>query len=771
MNPPAPRRHRRVGFVRLAALAPLALAAMLVAGSAPPVPDGLPAAAVLAGGSPPPAAATPPLPLAAVAPAASALRHRDCAAALARLDRLAAAGEPEGARFARLLRGLYAHACDDPGAAETELAAAAGRPEGALEDWRLFILADSAAARGHLPAAEAALAGLLADHPGSPLAPRALARAATLAWQRRDAGRTLALVEVSRRSGLAGEAAAEIETLAWQIGGDLGDPAVRAAAARRLLVEAPLAARRLQVADAYRQPGGDIAWSAVLGAADLERRAASFLALDMAPAALSTLEAVPVAERGESWRLLGARALTADRRGSEALALLSTPTLAGTAPASPAARAELAWARALAGLDAATAYRGRTNLPSDQRETLRRAALQQLRAAAAADGADAVRRAEALRRLFIELSDDAPFDDVLDLLRELRRLDATDTTGARTLWDRGWAQYADRNYSGAVGYWTELGTLYPENRYARAGRYWAARSFAALGEGDRARRLFAEIAATDTTDFYRKYALARLDAAAAAIGAGADDPREPWPDDPHLTRARLLTDLGLDDLALAEIDVVGSRGDPRANAALSALAHARRGDRWEGMVEIRRAFPSLGGPFQMRLPEEALRIYYPLAYVDTVRTHAERAGLDLDLVFGIIRQESAFDAQAKSRSGALGLMQVMPRTGRELARRLGLSWSTDRLADPDYNLRLGTTYFRQVLTMFDGNVDLALAGYNGGPYRLKRLWGEAGADRRELDAFLEGLTIEESKTYVKRILILSDGYRKLYPDGRDTGVS
>ena len=76
-------------------------------------------------------------------------------------------------------------------------------------------------------------------------------------------------------------------------------------------------------------------------------------------------------------------------------------------------------------------------------------------------------------------------------------------------------------------------------------------------------------------------------------------------------------------------------------------------------------------------------------------------------------------------------------------------------------MRLGTTYFRQVFSMFDENLELALAGYNGGPYRIKRLWHEAG--NGEIDRFLEGLGLEESKTYVKRILVLSDSYRQLYP--------
>jgi len=67
--------------------------------------------------------------------------------------------------------------------------------------------------------------------------------------------------------------------------------------------------------------------------------------------------------------------------------------------------------------------------------------------------------------------------------------------------------------------------------------------------------------------------------------------------------------------------------------------------------------------------------------------------------------------------------------------------------------------------MFDSNVELALAGYNGGPYRIKRLWKESGS--KEIDRFLEGLDLEESKTYVKRILVLSDSYRQLYPQAGD----
>jgi soluble lytic murein transglycosylase len=107
-------------------------------------------------------------------------------------------------------------------------------------------------------------------------------------------------------------------------------------------------------------------------------------------------------------------------------------------------------------------------------------------------------------------------------------------------------------------------------------------------------------------------------------------------------------------------------------------------------------------------------------------------------------------------------MQLMPGTGRGLARQLGLPYSLEKLFDPEYSVRLGTRYLRQVLQMFDGREELALASYNGGPGRIRGLWRQAGP-QPELDAFLEGLSIEESKNYVKRTLVLADGYRSLYP--------
>jgi soluble lytic murein transglycosylase-like protein len=733
--------------------------------------------------------------------AAAAMRRRDCTAALGALAPLAtpataaplspltpltATAEPDRA-LATLVSGLYAHACEQVTVAEERLyqARMAG---GLLEDWRLFLLADSAHARGHVLVAKAALAKLLGDHPGSPLRPRALARAASLDWEQQDAAGALALVRTARKEELRGEERTQLESLAWEIGTRLGDAQVRTEAARELLVGSPVAASQLGVAEVFRHADGAFSWAGVLSPSQMRQRAEALLALDLEPGSLATLDAVAPADRDLQWMLLKAEVLTRAHRGVEALALLrplQTGDLHGSSRSQPRAEREvqppqaaqqmaaLEWALAEAADDVAAGLHGRSAKVQGERRKLRLAAQLHLRAAAEIGG-DPALSIRALRALYAHLIEEDLFDPAVETLHRLRALDPHDTTGVNLLWGRGWQDFSHRNFTGAIGYWAELGALYPEDSANRRARYWSARSFEALGERDRARALFAELAAADTGDFYRRNATLRLASwqaapatpARAALAAAATPPSaptlaEPWPYDPALVRAQLLTDLGLDDLAWSEAELVRGRAQPRAVAALEALILARRGERRKSVTTIREAFPALGGPLQATVPEAALKLYYPLDFEQPIRASAVANGLPPELVFGVIRQESAFDATAQSRAGACGLMQLMPGTARELARGLGLGWSRDRLTDPAWNVQLGTSYLRQVIAMFGGNLELALAGYNGGPYRVKRLWREAGSS--EIDRFLEGLSIEESKVYVKRILVLSDSYRRLYP--------
>jgi soluble lytic murein transglycosylase-like protein len=696
------------------------------------------------------------------AKAAAALRRRDCQTAERTL--LPLTTRPDGAKLARLTYGLYAHACEQLSFAEEQLFAAPD-PGGPLEDWRLFILSDSSAANGHVLLAQAALAKLLGDYPDSPLRPRAFVRLATLAWGQGNTRRAVETIARARTEPVHGDEGQKLEALAWEITTRTGDGAGQLEAARRLLADWPGEATRLHVADGFRRPDGGIDWAELLSTDQLKRRSDALLALDLQPNALAALDAVKLADRDLDWYLRKADALTRGHRGADALTLL---VAVDRFASEPRQQAQLEWARGMAAADLASARRGNP-LSTPDRRSFGQIAQQHL-AKVAALGADRDLAIRALRALYAGQAEAELFDRSLDTLRQLRKLDPADTTGASHLWQLGWREYAGRNYSGAVGDWTELADLYPGDSAARRGRYWTARAFEALGEGERAQQIYDEMATADTSDFYCRAARIHLKhqgasrATAAAPGSAASAAAkivETWPDDPALRRARLLTDLGLDDLAGSEIELSRAQAEPRSVSALEALILARRGERRKSMLTIRTAFPALGSPYQASLPEQARRLYYPFDYQETIRKWAEANHLPAYVVAGMIRQESGFDTNAVSSAGARGLMQLMPATAKELAHRFGVPFSHDRMSEPAFNLQLGTSYFRQVMSMFDDNLELALAGYNGGPFRIKRLWHESGAG--EVDRFLEGLDIEESKIYVKRILVLSDSYRQLYP--------
>ncbi len=652
----------------------------------------------------------------------------------------------------RTVLGLLAHAHEETGLALELLEG--GAPAALLDDWRLYVLADVAAARRRPERASEALGELLARHPDSPLRSDAIVRLAELAWESGDAAAALDRIARGRRERLPRGREVALEQLAFRIATARRDAAALREAARRLLVIDPLTASKMRVVDLVAARGGGSDWRLWLSSDELVARAAALLDSDLPAGALTTLAAVPPGERDLDWRLLEARALTASNRGPEAFA-----TLAGaTGPAAEAVR--LDFERARAARAAGDAARNPA-VSAEVRRHWQRVERERLLAVVRATGSGDELHLPALRRLAAAYLEQGRRDEATAALRQLLAADPTDSTGARPLWEAGWQEYLAGRLEAAIAIWRGQAGLYPKSPWTRSGRYWTARAHDRRRDGETARRAYLEIVASSTADFYARQAALRL-AGATATSTPAPAP-EPWPEDPALARVRLLTDLGLDGPARTELELLAPRGERRATAALTALVLARSGDTRASLRELKRAFPQLGTALQESAPPEALALYYPLDYQATVTAAAAANGIPAPLVFGMIHQESGFDAAATSHAGARGLMQLMPATGREVAGRLGLPWSTSRLSDPEYSVRLGTRYFRSMLGLFDGNVELALAAYNGGPGRISRLWRAAGPNA-ELDRFLEGLALEESRNYVKRILVLADSYRSRYPD-------
>ncbi len=130
-------------------------------------------------------------------------------------------------------------------------------------------------------------------------------------------------------------------------------------------------------------------------------------------------------------------------------------------------------------------------------------------------------------------------------------------------------------------------------------------------------------------------------------------------------------------------------------------------------------------------------------------------GVEPALVYGVIRQESAFDPQARSSAGARGLMQLLPGTAKDMARKQNLSFSTKKLSQPEYNIRLGSRYLSYLLDRFDGYYVLAVAAYNAGPARIDNVIKKIGDPRSgdvDIVDWIEMIPIYETRNYIQRVL-------------------
>ncbi|MGQ7958846.1 transglycosylase SLT domain-containing protein [Pseudomonas sp. SP16.1] len=149
-----------------------------------------------------------------------------------------------------------------------------------------------------------------------------------------------------------------------------------------------------------------------------------------------------------------------------------------------------------------------------------------------------------------------------------------------------------------------------------------------------------------------------------------------------------------------------------------------------------------------------LDVRFPMAHRDQLVREAKRRELHSSWVFAITRQESAFMADARSHVGAMGLMQLMPATAKETARKFGIRLASPQQAlNPDVNIQLGAAYLSQVYGQFNGNRILASAAYNAGPGRVRQ-WLR-GADHLSYDVWVENIPFDETRQYVQNVLSYS----------------
>jgi soluble lytic murein transglycosylase len=341
--------------------------------------------------------------------------------------------------------------------------------------------------------------------------------------------------------------------------------------------------------------------------------------------------------------------------------------------------------------------------------------------------------------------------------------------------------------------WTELGsrfpradsasragflaglTLYEEGRTREAARqwervhlldgrgdglaagYWAGRAWDDSGDPRRAAGLWQSVIARDSSSYYALLSARRLD-----VGIWRPQPAlerfAEYPDvDSAMARVRKLRALGMDEEVAYEVSWLAGEGGGSAERVLAIADAFRRAEEpAAAMVAARRAL-ALGAAQDTR----TYRLLFPRHFEEDLDGHASDVGLDPLLVAALIRQESSWESRARSRVGAVGLMQVMPRTGRLIARALRVrGWHADQLLEPGTNLRFGTWYLAQSLKRYDGDLTRALAAYNAGGSRIG-LWA-TGAAAADSELFVERIGLRETRDYVRIIQRNLTLYRMLY---------
>jgi soluble lytic murein transglycosylase len=338
-------------------------------------------------------------------------------------------------------------------------------------------------------------------------------------------------------------------------------------------------------------------------------------------------------------------------------------------------------------------------------------------------------------------------------------------------WRAGWLSYRQGLYAEAERLFDDQIRLYPGDKETVAALYWRGRLYETEDHKPaNAAANYRTIVRVYQHYFYAQMARRRL----AALGNAQPAPQplldrfqsppaphlqETFPaDSPHLAKARLLANAGLNDYIAQEI-----AADPNSSS-WSALAEAQiyssYGEIFRAMRALKKALPTASSASIRSIPLVYWRILFPEAWWDTIKTESAKNGLDPYLVAALIRQESEFNPSVVSYANAYGLMQLLPSVGKAMAHEEGMShFQTFQLLDPETNIRLGTRYLRERMERFGAITEYALAAYNAGDERVAD-WQTAGP-YTGMDEFVESIPFTQTREYVEGILRNEETYKSI----------
>ncbi|MGC1420869.1 MAG: transglycosylase SLT domain-containing protein, partial [Terracidiphilus sp.] len=338
-------------------------------------------------------------------------------------------------------------------------------------------------------------------------------------------------------------------------------------------------------------------------------------------------------------------------------------------------------------------------------------------------------------------------------------------------WRAGWLNYRLGNFKDAERIFDEQIHNFPGTTETASALYWRGRLYETQDHDlAKAAANYRTIVRVYQHFFYAQMARQRLTALGSTAPVStpdldqiksADVPTlaETFPEDsPHLAKAKLLANAGLNDYIPREIAADPDSGSWSALA--EAQIYASYGEAYRAMRALKRALPGAASASIQSIPLAYWHILFPEPYWTIIKAESAKNNLDPYLVASLIRQESEFNPSVISYANAWGLMQLLPSNGKALARQEGMThFQTFQLLDPETNIRLGTRFLKQTLDKFGGVPEYALAAYNAGDSRVED-WQAAGP-YSGIDEFVESIPFTQTREYVQAILRNIEIYREI----------
>jgi soluble lytic murein transglycosylase len=367
------------------------------------------------------------------------------------------------------------------------------------------------------------------------------------------------------------------------------------------------------------------------------------------------------------------------------------------------------------------------------------------------------------------------YDRAIDTYRELQERFPNGGRAAYAHWKVAWLSLRQgRNADAKNGFEQQI-TLYPNSAEVPAALYWRARLAEEDGEPATARAYYQKLSDRFRNYYYAELARQRLKKIppdsdpvhyalldrVPPIDSGAIVTLDAVPtDDLRVQKAQLLENGALLDFSARELQAAAAADKANWATAETARMYNEAG-RYDMAIEVlKRAVPSYFAVDLPSLPRAYWEALFPKAYWPDLKKFSSQNALDPYLVASLIRQESEFNPAAVSRANAVGLMQLLPKVGKGVAKQEKIKhYSAQQLFTPAINLELGTRYFRAMVDKF-GAFEYALAAYNAGSDRVGDWLGQG--KYRDPQEFVESIPFTETREYVQAILRNENVYRQLY---------